>query len=520
MRFLPSFAFLPGVTLGLLATSGCVQREFNTPNHKSPLSKSNQTTSAGAPLDVNDVSFLLPAPKTSQEGDAHVWLEKDAVLPRQLFDEVVALYASSASTELDALQSDEAKGVLVPTKTKGLGFRNPQDASPFGAPLELPYFYVAGIRFDFCAPGRHLVPSEADCKVQVRLVAHPLWTSFSTDGSAVPANARRPSDDALHVVYEFGSTAAEKENLSKEIAALLANLKAKSPSPTGGEPLGVHPAFKETLPKDSDWWNAHAKPQISGLLKKGSLVAVAANFLGNATKGWGFVAGVVNKGRWLPVLQKFGAGGPEVAMQRQSVNVEPEFGLVEPVMPPSHRPSIGPFLNDSAEFIRADLAGKSHKFASFPFTKWEAVKSVVDTRATGLLATRQLDVRHSDCVSCHRINTHAFEALNSEGLIPMWSHELAALPALASTAVGTPFLTHEVMKNTSPWNTRAFGHHHEIPSVSLRTLTESMESAKDANTLLGRSSQVWKQCDVKAAWACLFENKAQCIPTHCTPTNP
>jgi hypothetical protein len=272
--------------------------------------------------------------------------------------------------------------------------------------------------------------------------------------------------------------------------------------------------------EDSAWWTVTAKPKMLTLLRKGRLALVAANILGKETRGWGFVAGVVKNGRWIPVLQKYGKDGPEVAMQRQSVSVSPEFGLIEPVIPVNQRPSFGPILNVGAALTLAHHEGKTPPATSLPIREWDAIHSVVDTRTTGLLPVQQLDVRHVDCISCHRVNAYAFTALDIPSIVPMWAEELARIPSLAKTDLGTPFLAHEVIKNTNSWNTRAFGHHHELPSVSLRTLTESLEAAQHGNEILGRTSRVWKQCDVKAAWKCLLEAKPHCVSTHCIPLAP
>ncbi len=179
--------WLAGILLCFL-TVGCLAPDDASHLHSSKRELLQQ-------FDVNDVSFLWPAPQSRQERD---------LLPH------LANLSFLSEANFQAL----------------LNLTHPGDDASFGFAKRSDW-HIVSLRYDPCAKDDSLVQT---CRHELRLVMQPFLDGFSA----------RFADHALHLIYQLSSEQSE------DVERRLWDLKmSDDASPTNGLPLWVHPSMQQ-----------------------------------------------------------------------------------------------------------------------------------------------------------------------------------------------------------------------------------------------------------------------------------
>lgn len=143
-------------------------------------------------FDVNDVSILWPLPEKRENLTQLISLDGTGILSKENFDRLL--------------------NIAVFEDDPGYEF------------WRIKYWYIIGLRFDPCAK---VLPSDATCDIELRLIAQPMM-HFSDSALA--------SDNALHLIYRLS------EEQGRQVAKKLYELKTKNTAvSTNGVPLNIHP---------------------------------------------------------------------------------------------------------------------------------------------------------------------------------------------------------------------------------------------------------------------------------------
>jgi hypothetical protein len=208
---------LTSAVAAAIAASAC------NPSSDDGASGSADVTASSGLFDVNDVSILFPL------GDdglprPNITLDDMAGSAKLVDDGAFDTLTKFAQTGTKGTEdSDDNKEVLG--ALPHIGFRD--------GVLDRKNWRIVGMRFDPCAPGGNLLGfDDPKCLLNVRLIAQPF-----IDG--------RDQDVTAHLVYNLGLLATNRSVLTDAVKKLAA-IKAKSQ--TTGKPLGVHPG----LAADSD----------------------------------------------------------------------------------------------------------------------------------------------------------------------------------------------------------------------------------------------------------------------------
>jgi hypothetical protein len=303
---------------------------------------------------------------------------------------------------------------------------------------------IFGMRLDPCAPGiRTDAVKGADgnldkskCLVQVRLIAQPLG-----QGS--------PQDISMHVVYTIGTL--DQLNLD-DIRADVAKIKLASIAagvPTAGQPLGVHPGLAKAKTGVRDAVTAFLKKYVPQQKQ------LALAFMGLESDGaepWEFFAGAVvplgpdgkpsptGKPTFLNLADLRPAGMPNLPAKTRNI-----------VFQPFSQPKIAPA---PAGLSTAPLFSANDDKDSVAFK--------IENAATTHFFS-------ADCVSCHTSTQKGFSFQTKSNA------NRVRVPA-GITGYASP-----TVQQNSSWNLRNFGYFDTSPSVSLRTVNETVEVVQQLN---------------------------------------
>ncbi len=398
------------------------------------VSDPRSATGADAKFDVNDISFLWPAPKSAADVQKLINITETgsdgaAFLPTPLLQQVL-----STATTLKVQVPNGPERVI----TLGTGFDQPAN------------WKIVSIRVDPAAPGTNpeiQKKSPVGVQPQVRLIVQPVTVA----GGSVKIN-----DFTAHLVFSFdNSPDGSKQNASfapvvSDLAAIKADLKAKGTDTSGA--LGVHPGF--TTPDLTDKLRAFLKKH----LKQSRLGAVAFMGTVESSEPWIFFAMAKGQNGQFAV-----AKGPQMFSRRDSAPVFPipqnnTFGA-EGL---STSPLFGPAVN-----LDALLFPNS----ADPRLKPLQLRDIPDAIANPDVCF----FFNTDCVSCHSESTR-------RGLLKL--------------AVGSGRLHYERPAGISGpndalvpndiWNVRNFGwfpFKEPMETVTLRTANEAAASVDFVNRI-------------------------------------
>jgi hypothetical protein len=376
-------------------------------------SASNATEAQKSDLfDVNDVSILFNRnPKP---------------FPEMTFDEKIG-----GRNILSAAQFDQ---IIAFAKTQQIQFTAGGDNRA--------NWRIFAMRFDPCAPGINTTGpapavngNKANCKVQVRLIAQPL----TADGSSM-------QDITMHLVHNIGTLEGPDKVDIDSIRDDLEGIKAasaKAKASTAGQPLGIHPGLK-ALDKD-------VGKLVESFITKhtGKATSMAIAFMGLQSDGaepWIFLAGALanptnpaetdlSKTIFVPLAKTPVGGSPNLPKGTTSEKLGP-FNP-QPVEPApvnlSTAPLFGQKKGDPSDIaFQIENPAKEHFFTT-------------------------------DCVSCH--------TSTSRGVIFKTPSDKTRVRVPAGI---TGYVSPSVMQH-GQWNLRNFGWFAGQPSVSLRTVNETVE---------------------------------------------
>jgi hypothetical protein len=395
-------------------------------------------------LDVNDVSVLFPLPGPGQ--------------PASLL-----LGLGSAGKGGVLLSPDHFSSVIAPFL-------------PLPDPVDYGSWSVVAFRFDPC--GIDVV--DGPCVAQLRLVAQPL-ISFDADAQAIV------NDQGLHLIYAIDP--ASVPAIERDLRAL----KAASPAPTSGQPLGVHPGLA-AAGLDS----AYARQVESFVLSyvgEPSLVRIATTFT-NGFGSWTFTASTVDAGVLSPITIA-GTAGTQIGLTPIPVFLSPLAAGAAPPAPPALDDGGfldggflddggNPFLDDGGvtitppgltpipigtDSVELFVLGPGSIADASDGDYQEAINA-----ALRLENPNDDDVFHVDCASCHMASRELTGASSQRPFTTTGNPNLFVPPRGVTSG-----FTLQEDEFIDGYFTKAFSYFGSQPSFIVRTVNESAQIAAQLN---------------------------------------
>lgn len=419
-------------------------------DHPSP-----QSTAGAEPLDVNDISFLWPMPKTKADADELISLADAAsdgpIIPPAVFKAVM----------------DMAKTVNV----NGTAIQFPSD--DFDDPKT---WKVAGIRVNPTALGTNPKALALAEVPGIRLIVQPV--TINGDAAVV-------HDFTMHVVFNYIQPGIPPKKAAPNKAAFgsiifdLRALKKSTSVQTIGMPLQVHPGFSPDPKPMTDKLRALLKKHLaSSQLDVRQAAAISFMGIPGQNEPWIFFKVQVDVATAtltrVPVSGVFDSTNPPSEMFTFSGQVEPEPQLPKRVQDVS---TARLFPTVAA----ADFDNPLFPNATDPVLQHFKVRDTMDIVANPQITT----TLSTDCVSCHTESTRR----NAVG-------NLASQPGTAfKLGPGISGVSADVLPKDL-WNLRNFGWGFNffsgqvfMPTVSQRAANEAAESADYINKNYPPSTQ-------------------------------
>jgi hypothetical protein len=421
-------------------------------------SPSSQSTNAAEPLDVNDISFLWPVPKTKEDADELISLadvDSDGpIMPPAIFKALIEM-AKTVNVDGRTIQFPDAS------------FEDPRT------------WKVAGIRVNPTALGTNPKALAMAEIPGVRLIVQPV----TVNGDIATVN-----DFAMHVVFNFiqpgtpPKLIAPNKAIFGPIVQDLRALKASMSVQTGGIPLQVHPGFSPDPKPLTDRLREFLKKHLAlSQLDRRQQSAISFMGIPGHFEPWIFfkvqvdvATGTLTR---IPVSGVFDSNAPESEMlsfSNPDGQVEPEPLLPQAIQNVSTArlfPTVA-----AADFDNPIFPGTTNQLL-LHFKVRDTMDIVANPRITTTLST--------DCVSCHTESTRR----NAMG-------NVLSQPGTAfKPAVGISGVSADVLPKDA-WNLRNFGwgfNFHDgqtfHPTVSQRAANEAAESADYINKNYPPSAQ-------------------------------
>lgn len=345
-------------------------------------------------LDLNDVSWLWPVPRTNAELDSRIIsmdsLKKTDGTPiwsDQQFDDFVSTAQGPAAA---------VNGSRIDFQTD---FKSKKT------------WRIVAFRADPSAPGGHGdIRKEIGERPQLRLILQPITPDPGGDGTGF-----RVHDVTLHMVFTFlksvppapganaGTLTSNREKFSRIVAGLdgLKKMVDDAGVPTSGVPLGVHPGLKQNVPG----LDAAVRDFLQTHLESDSLTAMALMGL-QEPEPWVFLAmgKSATTGRFGPVaflkaqMRSMRTRPPSVSPLPDVNNRNPINKTPASLVPATSRRGVG----TAVLFMTPGL--DMNAFANIGI---DSTGTVLDTRLRNrdipdLIANPNLaHFFNTDCVSCH-----------------------------------------------------------------------------------------------------------------------
>jgi hypothetical protein len=394
-----------------------------------------------APLSVDDVSLLFPAPTRAQDlanliavsdlstPDPRDSTKRDPVWTDGIFQQFLAI-ATGPQAQVDGTSSRIVLPPEVQSKT---------------------VWFVAGIRIDAGAPGLSTnIGKQFGQSPEIRLIIQPVTANSNPNGAPVV------HDIAGHLIFDFSTRSAPAQPgcsprfvpnssalnaIVADIAALRTKLAAgelgSTKITTDGLPLGVHPGLANSATANA------LRQEIVAFLERhissASLDAMAVTgtpaggapwiFLSMAEVPPGFVPTLPNGG-FVPVM------GPTLD-GKQFAEMLQRAGTIPRVVPAPQTNNLNPITCMSAAVPTANVPVAQRKGFSTsslfgtPPPAPNTAKQVLDT----IVDPTQSHFFNTDCVSCHTETERDIELGNAKAITGI---DPAALP-------------------NDPWDVRNFG---------------------------------------------------------------
>lgn len=394
---------------------------------------------ADAKFDVNDISFLWPAPTAAADVQKLIAATETgddgaALWPGNLFQQVL-------STAKSLKVQDPAGASRVITLAPGLD--------------QAVNWKIVAIRVDPAAPGTSpdiQRKSPIGVQPQIRLIVQPV---------VVSGNSVEIHDFTAHLVFGFenltdpSAKSAAFVPVVDDLKALKESLRAKGIETNG--PLGVHPGFK------APELTASLRTLLKKHLKQSRLGAVAFMGIVDSAEPWIFFA----MGR--RPSGEFVASAPNMLSKRNSA----------PVLPVPQNKTFG-----TEGLSTSLLFGPAVKLDAllFPNTSNPALKALQFRDIPDCIADPDVCFFfNTDCISCHSESTR-----RAQFNLPAGSGRLHYVRPAGISGPNAALLP------TDDWNVRNFGwvpFTNPVETVTMRTANEAAAAADFINRVyLGASS--------------------------------
>jgi hypothetical protein len=421
-------------------------------------STDSQSTNAAEALDVNDISFLFPVPKTKEDADQLISLadvDSDGpIMPPAIFKALM----------------DMAKTVGVSGRT--IQFPDPSFADPHT-------WKVAGIRVNPTALGTNPKALAMAEIPGIRLIVQPV----TVNGDVATVN-----DFAMHVVFNFIQLGIPPKLLAPnkaEFGPIIQDLRALKESmgvQTIGMPLQVHPGFSPDPKPLTDKLREFLKKHLaSSQLDRRQQSAISFMGIPGRFEPWIFFKVQVDMATGtlirIPVSGVFDSTNPESEMlsfANPDGQVEPEPQLPQVV------------TNVSTARLFPTVATTNFDDPLSPGATDQILQHFEVRDTMDIVANPQITTTlTTDCVSCHTESTRRNAMRN-----------VLSQPGTAfKPAAGISGVSEDVLPKDT-WNLRNFGwgfNFHDgqsfHPTVSQRAANEAAESADYINKNYPPSAQ-------------------------------
>jgi hypothetical protein len=415
-----------------------------------PPSPGTNSTAETEPLDVNDISFLWPVPKTKEDADALISLADAASDGPIMSPAIFKAIMETAQT----------------VKVNGAAIKFPNDE--FNDPRT---WKVAGIRVNPTALGTNPKALALAEVPGIRLIVQPVTVTGDT---AVV------HDFAMHVVFNFiqpgipPKLAAPNKAAFGSIIDDLRVLKKSTGVNTTGLPLQVHPGFSPDPKPLTDKLRTLLKKHLaSSQLDRRQTAAISFMGIPGQFEPWIFFKIQVDTSTGtlirVPVSGVFDSTNPESEM----LSFSNPNGQVEPT------PQLPQRVQDvSTAQLFPTVAAANFDNPLFPGTTNALLQHFKLRDAMDIVANPQITTTLStDCVSCHTESTRR-SAMGNLASQPGTAFKLG--PGISGVSV-------DVLPKDR-WNLRNFGWGFNffsgqvfVPTVSQRAANEAAESADYIN---------------------------------------
>lgn len=529
---------------------GCIPKKKATSSTKSD-------TAASSGLDINDVSILLPLPKTSTEVPQMLPMgftnaAGKTPMTSELFKSILARHDTKQEVE-GKVQNLQSGGKF--TGTQRMVATNPRstdsrfDPTAFGPYDRLEDWKIVAMRFDTCAPvpSKHGLSRDSldaatnydpnECLIQMRLTAQPIIRdSFD--------QARNPSaeDFAIHMIFNLSLD--EGRTLYND----LVSFRDGCGDITASLPLMPHPCL--ALEYNKQGFGGPKFKIFEDIIKKhantNNFAALAMMASGDGDDPWAFMNGAIVNGAFVHlVIEAVHKTDPATIRRGQNGNM------------------LEPFLNgyfQQLDFLSIGGSGMSEtdpikvypqpvpsKVKDFLLTEYTGVKGDLGEIRVKLNAIENPLINNffsTDCLSCHAASAIGyFVAKRESGEIykknqpeidgPSWAtkglsvnketHDPAVddlarkswLPAsrpkgfsipgpyiqLVEPATRTQGTTRE--GEEKPTALMHFAYLSTGAQISQRTVNESALAAKQANKLFANGNEPAATCPREEFESCL-----------------
>ena len=386
-------------------------------NRKTSASQeSGDTSKPKIGLDVNDVSILLPFPKSLPDADRMLkigFLSDSGKSPMTsgLFQSILARHDTKQEIEgkmMPLKSGSKFKGEErisdIPMSIEGelVSPRPPPQKTAFGPYDRMDDWKIVAMRFDPCAPPpeRHAIagPNEevrssdpAHCLPQLRLTAQPIIKIKGKNNSDVIS----AEDYSMHLLFNLN------QDLARQLYAELLAFKAECGDVTSSLPLMVHPCL--ALEYEKKGYHGPQLERVEKIIKRfaQNLSALAMMATRDGDDPWTFMNGIVKDGAFVHLpISALHKDDPATLQRGQNGN------LLEPFLNGYFQQieflSVGG--NPSAKNDRISpipVASKVRDFILDEYNGWTVPPAEARLKIDSLENPFENDFLSTDCASCH-----------------------------------------------------------------------------------------------------------------------
>ena len=530
-------------------------------------------SSPAAALDINDISILLPLPKTSEAIPQMLKMgfTNDAgqtPMTPALFDSIIARH--DTKIEVDGKQVPLQSGAKFLGEDRLPVTLSGQAEQPkFGPFNRLDDWKVVAMRFDPCAPTpkNHGTLKEelktydpARCLIQLRVTSQPILKARESLNFAGKVWQAHAQDYGIHMIFTLDF--AQGQAIYKDLLAL----KQECGDLTSSLPLMVHPCLLVEQAKVG--YNGPLLQKVGSIIKR-----YAKNFTGLAMLAtldgddpWLFMNGLIQNGAFVHLpIEAVKKDDPATFDKGKNGNILEPFhnGWFEQI----NFKVIGGIKSDKNLRVAPEpVASKVKDFILNEYNGMEGDVAKIRPKLDAIENPFENDFFSTDCASCHVaaglyfayeeqmtgevMGKHISDFPNSEevfGLSVLNKISIAAIDEEAK--IYTRPVTPKTFSVSGPYihasepssRTRNkiltiqrppsvffhFGYLEEVPSVSRRTINESILAAKTANNFFAGGKEPPAICPRQQMEQCLtdpwiwgqtrdgYQSLSYCLLLHC-----